>query len=34
MGLKARGIPHGKGGLDAAINVLSGDSPPMVQAAE
>lgn len=35
MGLKARGIPHRKGGVvEAAIDVLAGNSPPVAQAAE
>jgi alanine-glyoxylate transaminase/serine-glyoxylate transaminase/serine-pyruvate transaminase len=34
MGLKARGIPHRAGGVEAAMEVLAGNSPPAVQAAE
>ena len=34
MGLKARGIPYVKGGVDAATDVLLGNSPPIAQAAE
>ena len=33
MGLKARGIPYRKGGVEAAMEVLAGNSPPAVQAA-
>jgi alanine-glyoxylate transaminase/serine-glyoxylate transaminase/serine-pyruvate transaminase len=34
MGLKATGIPYGKGGVDVAIDVLSGNSPPVAHATE
>jgi alanine-glyoxylate transaminase/serine-glyoxylate transaminase/serine-pyruvate transaminase len=34
MGLKARGIPYRKGGVEAAMEILAGNSPPAVQAAE
>lgn len=34
MGLKARGIPFQSGGVDAAMDVLAGNSPPALQAAE
>ena len=34
MGLKAMGIPYGKGGVEAAIDVLAGNSPPLAEAAE
>jgi alanine-glyoxylate transaminase/serine-glyoxylate transaminase/serine-pyruvate transaminase len=34
MGLKARGIPHRTGGVEAAMEVLAGNSPPAAQAAE
>jgi alanine-glyoxylate transaminase/serine-glyoxylate transaminase/serine-pyruvate transaminase len=34
MGLKARGIPYRKGGVEAAMEILAGNSPPAAQAAE
>ena len=34
MGLKARGVPYGRGGVEAAADVLLGNSPPIAQAAE
>ncbi len=34
MGLKAMGIPYRSGGVDAAIDVLAGNSPPVAAAAE
>jgi len=34
IGLKARGIPYRIGGVNAAIDVLSGNSPPIVHAVE
>jgi alanine-glyoxylate transaminase/serine-glyoxylate transaminase/serine-pyruvate transaminase len=34
MGLKARGIPFQNGGVEAAMDVLAGNSPPALQAAE
>ncbi len=34
MGLKARGVPYRQGGVEAAMDVLAGNSPPVVQAAE
>jgi len=34
MGLRTRGIPHGKGGVDAAIEVLAGNAMPVAEAAE
>jgi alanine-glyoxylate transaminase/serine-glyoxylate transaminase/serine-pyruvate transaminase len=34
MGLKARGIPHRAGGVDAAMEALAGNSPPVAHAAE
>jgi alanine-glyoxylate transaminase / serine-glyoxylate transaminase / serine-pyruvate transaminase len=34
MGLKATGIPYGNGGVDVAIDVLSGNSPPIVRATD
>ena len=34
MGLKARGIPFRSGGVEAAMDLLTGNSPPTMQAAE
>ena len=34
LGLKARGIPYGRGGVDAAADILLGNSSPIAQAAE
>jgi alanine-glyoxylate transaminase/serine-glyoxylate transaminase/serine-pyruvate transaminase len=34
MGLKARGVPFRNGGVEAAMDVLAGNSPPAMQAAE
>jgi alanine-glyoxylate transaminase / serine-glyoxylate transaminase / serine-pyruvate transaminase len=34
MGLKACGIPHRKGGVEAAMDVLAGNSPPAAAPAE
>ncbi len=34
MGLKARGIPHRKGGVEAAMDILAGNWPPAARAAE
>jgi alanine-glyoxylate transaminase/serine-glyoxylate transaminase/serine-pyruvate transaminase len=33
MGLKARGIPYRKGGVEAAMDILAGNSPPAERAA-
>jgi alanine-glyoxylate transaminase/serine-glyoxylate transaminase/serine-pyruvate transaminase len=34
MGLKARGIPYRKGGVEAAMDILAGNSPPAARAAD
>ena len=34
MGLKARGVPYRQGGVEAAMNVLGGNLPPVAQVAE
>jgi alanine-glyoxylate transaminase / serine-glyoxylate transaminase / serine-pyruvate transaminase len=34
MGLKARGIPHRRGGVEAAMDILGGNWPPAARAAE
>jgi alanine-glyoxylate transaminase/serine-glyoxylate transaminase/serine-pyruvate transaminase len=34
MGLKARGIPHAPGGVEAAMEALAGNLPPAALAAE
>jgi alanine-glyoxylate transaminase / serine-glyoxylate transaminase / serine-pyruvate transaminase len=34
MGLKARGIPHSPGGVEAAMEALAGNLPPAALAAE
>jgi alanine-glyoxylate transaminase/serine-glyoxylate transaminase/serine-pyruvate transaminase len=34
MGLKARGVPYRPGGVEAAMNQLGGNAPPVAQAAE
>ncbi len=34
IGLKARGIPHRSGGVEAAMSYLAGNAGPVAQAAE